>query len=234
MDLSEIEKVFHSLAEIEKTIVLCHHQGEIDQTVFAFVKLNDDQHLTVQEILNHLGSHLQSYMIPQVIVIDTIPLLVNGKVDRQKLLSTFITNNNNNNEGHLDVEYDFSGVPDNYKKICQILFDAVSSSIGGSAFKILSLKSNFYEIGGNSLNSIYTITLLRERGYFINISDFIAAKNLGEILFKLSSDSKVLISFEKSWVASCPHLDMKSFPLCLGDKEIIKKFVYQFEERRDM
>lgn len=179
--------------------------------------------MTSQDILDYLGAHLQSYMIPQVVLIDTIPQLVNGKVDRQKLLNNYTMNNNNNNETSFNVEYDFSGVPDHYKSTCEVLFEVIQNSIGISAFKHLSLKSNFYEIGGNSLNSIYTITLLREKGYFINISDFITSNNLGEILFKLSKNSNISISLDETWKTVCPNLDLKSFSLKHDDKDIIKK-----------
>ncbi|KAL5282404.1 hypothetical protein ACFFRR_005516 [Megaselia abdita] len=224
VDLSEIEKAFYNFPQVEKTIVLCFRQGEIDQAVLAFVKFNDAESMTPQEISNRLEVHLQSYMIPQIILIDSIPLLVNGKVDRQHLLNNYSLNNNNN-EQSFKVEYDFTGVPDHYKEACRVLFDVITCSIGIPSFKYLSLKSNFYEIGGNSLNSIYTITLLREKGFYINISDFIKAKNMGDILYKLSQNNNVLISFEESWKASCPHLDMKSFPLKHNDKGIIKKII---------
>lgn len=46
----------------------------------------------------------------------------------------------------------------------------------------ISLESNFYALGGNSLNSIYTVAKLRERGFCIEISNFISAANLKEIL----------------------------------------------------
>uniref|UniRef100_T1GFF7 AMP-binding enzyme C-terminal domain-containing protein n=1 Tax=Megaselia scalaris TaxID=36166 RepID=T1GFF7_MEGSC len=162
VDLSEIEKAFQTLSEIQKVVVLCHHQGEIDQAVLAFVNLNDGQNISTNKILDHLETKLQAYMIPQIIIIDKFPLLVNGKVDRQRLLNSSVTINNNN-EGDFVADLDFSGVPDHYKQMCTDLYEVVQCSIGPSAFKSLSLKSNFYEIGGNSLNSIYTITLLRER-----------------------------------------------------------------------
>lgn len=44
------------------------------------------------------------------------------------------------------------------------------------------MHANFYELGGNSLNSIYTVTKLRDQGYQISITDFIMAKDLAEIL----------------------------------------------------
>lgn len=48
------------------------------------------------------------------------------------------------------------------------------------------MNSNFYEIGGNSLNSIYTILKLREQGYHIGITDFLTAKTLGDIVSKMT------------------------------------------------
>lgn len=37
-------------------------------------------------------------------------------------------------------------------------------------------------MGGNSLNSIYTVAKLRDRGYHIETTDFISARNLRDLL----------------------------------------------------
>lgn len=66
------------------------------------------------------------------------------------------------------------------------LYEIVGQVIGRSTRTTLSMNSNFYELGGNSLNSIYTVAQLRTRGYFIGITDFITAKTLQIILNKLS------------------------------------------------
>lgn len=64
----------------------------------------------------------------------------------------------------------------------KVLFQTIGEVIGRSARTTISLQSNFYELGGNSLNSIYTVAKLRDRGYSIEISDFISAKSLREAL----------------------------------------------------
>lgn len=64
----------------------------------------------------------------------------------------------------------------------RILFETIGEVIGRSARATISLTSNFYALGGNSLNSIYTVAKLRDRGYSIEITNFISAKNLREIL----------------------------------------------------
>lgn len=67
-----------------------------------------------------------------------------------------------------------------------VLFETIKEVIGRLALSSggvnISLESNFYALGGNSLNSIYTIAKLRDSGYSIEIAKFISAVNLAEIL----------------------------------------------------
>lgn len=80
------------------------------------------------------------------------------------------------------VEYDYTGIPSNEMQKARVFFQTVGEVIGRSARTTISLQSNFYELGGNSLNSIYTVAKLRDRGYSIEITNFITAKNLKEAL----------------------------------------------------
>lgn len=68
------------------------------------------------------------------------------------------------------------------------LFNTIGASIGRSARSSISIDSNFYQLGGNSLNSIYTMAQLRNQGYMIGISDFISAKTLRSVLNKMAGD----------------------------------------------
>lgn len=95
VDLSEVEKNILTLDGVEKAVVLCHHAGEIDQALLAFVTLQSNYNTTGMQIESILTDVLANYMIPQVIVLETIPLLVNGKVDRQSLLKMYENTNNN-------------------------------------------------------------------------------------------------------------------------------------------
>lgn len=67
------------------------------------------------------------------------------------------------------------------------LFETIGelNSFASSQNHTISLHDNFYEIGGNSLNSIFAIAKLRDKNYSIDISNFITAKNLSEILLKM-------------------------------------------------
>lgn len=183
MDLSEIEKTVAKLDTVEKAIVLCYHAGEADQSLLAFVKLRDDVKHSINEfqVESKLQSLLPGYMVPQVIIMDTIPLLVNGKIDRQSLLKSY-ESTNNNEDSSIYVDQDYTGVPESQMSIAKDLFEIVGNAIGRSVRGAIGVKSNFYELGGNSLNSILTVAQLKERGHFVSITQFISAANLGEIL----------------------------------------------------
>lgn len=96
VDLSEIEKNVLTIDGVDKAIVLCYHAGELDQALLSFVTLSDDAPLQQDaQLESALKSKLADYMVPQVIIIDTVPLLVNGKIDRQSLLKMYENTNNN-------------------------------------------------------------------------------------------------------------------------------------------
>lgn len=156
-------------------------------------------------------------MIPQVIVIDQIPLLVNGKIDRQSLLKIY-ESTNNNDDSKIELEYDYTNVPESHLPIAKDLFETIGQVIGRSTRHSLNISSNFYELGGNSLNSIFTVTQLRNKGYFISITDFIGAKNLGEILEKILNAQK---NFELSTIdinAIDSEMKLKALPLAMEHK----------------
>ncbi|KAK4875342.1 hypothetical protein RN001_011764 [Aquatica leii] len=184
VDIAEVEKAVNAIDGVDKAVVLCYKPGEMNQTILAFVltetSINEHQIETI------LKNTLPSYMVPQVILIDAIPLLVNGKTDRQALFKYYETSDDNNNDAvNFQVNINYAGVPERQKEAAKILFETVASVLNKSARKTISVDANFFEIGGNSLNSIFTITCLNEHGYHISISDFIAAADLGEVLDRM-------------------------------------------------
>lgn len=143
VDLSEVEKNLNSLEYVEKGVVLCYHAGEIDQALVAFCVLksnNLNRYIakTGIHVENDLKLKLASYMVPQVVVLQQIPLLVNGKVDRQSLLKMY-ENTNNNEDTEIEFEMDFSGInDDNRMNKAKILFETVANAIGRSIRSKLS------------------------------------------------------------------------------------------------
>ncbi len=185
IDLSEIEKSLSSLSYVQDKIVLSHQAAETDQILVGFVILkNCENRKTEMEIKSDLRRTIVDYMIPKIIILDSFPLLINGKIDRQLLLDDFESSLNLKRQ----FQFDFSGTPENRKDVARVLFETIATVTGKCQ---LSINSNFYDIGGNSLNSVYTVMQLGAKKLFISISDFIEASNLGEILEKICSSKQV-------------------------------------------
>lgn len=66
---------------------MCYKPGELNQALLAFILTKS--HISENQIEAILKTKLAPYMVPQVIIIESIPLLVNGKVDRQILLKSY-------------------------------------------------------------------------------------------------------------------------------------------------
>lgn len=194
VDLTEIEKIIAKISGIDKVVVLCYKPGELSQALIAFVTVTDDTTLSSSEIESFLQRTLAPYMLPQIFIIDHIPLLINGKTDRQTLLKQY-ESFCPNDEDDVAANCDYSGVSDQDLAKARVLFPTVASVIGRNGSALVTLHANFYELGGNSLNSIYTVTKLMDQGYQIGITDFITAKDLAEILDRMkliSSDENPL------------------------------------------
>lgn len=202
VDLNEIEMNLQETEGIKEVIVLCYQHSEHDQMdskILAFASV--ESHLQKSRIEEILRSKLPDYMMPEVVIIEEMPVLDNGKIDRQTLIKSYKKSISGNFMSLLfsilldsfqhnlhsiilesSINYDYTGVSSNDSQKVKILFETIGEVIGHSTSAIISLSSNFYELGGNSLNSIYTIAKLRDRGYSIEITDFILAKNLHEIV----------------------------------------------------
>jgi len=62
---------------------------------------------------------------------------------------------------------DYTGVDASQMETAKYLFETVSSVLGSSLRSHISPAANFFALGGNSLNAIYTISKLADLGYFI-------------------------------------------------------------------
>ncbi|CAH1280253.1 unnamed protein product [Diabrotica balteata] len=190
VDTAEVEKAVNSLEGIEKGVVLCYKPGEMNQALLAFI--TTESPMSEHQIELMLKEKLASYMVPQVILVEKIPLLVNGKIDRQYLLKSYEnTNNNDDLEPAIDISYE--GVPIHQIEAAKVLFETVACVLNRAVRSQISINSNFFEIGGNSLNSIYTISKMSEQGFNIRIGDFLSAMDFGEILLRMTSNTTIHI-----------------------------------------
>lgn len=93
IDVSEVERNVNELDYVQKSALLVCQSKESEQALVAFITLKNNFLLTSLEVEGDLktGSRLAYYMIPQVVILEQLPYLNNGKVDRQQLLKFFQT-----------------------------------------------------------------------------------------------------------------------------------------------
>ncbi|CAH1101373.1 unnamed protein product [Psylliodes chrysocephalus] len=164
VDMAEVEKAVKALEGIENGVVLCYKPGEMNQTLIAFIM--SDKPLNEQQIVDVLKDTLASYMIPQVILVEKIPLLINGKIDKQYLLKIY-EKSQNDTDIEPEIKINYESVPSHQLEAAKVLFETVACVLNRAVRTEISINSNFFDIGGNSLNTIYTISKLNEQGYYI-------------------------------------------------------------------
>ena len=89
------------------------------------------------------------------------------------------------------------------------------------------------------MNSIFTVTQLRNKGYFISITDFITAPTLGDIIDKLRTQNSSDEEEETCYSTSDLHIDsdmeLSCLPLALEHKDdTLEIITTSFYEKADI
>lgn len=143
IELEEIETILKEQEEVEDAAVLIDKSEENTQLIAFVVKRDKEQ--SEEVIKQKLVDVLPYYMIPNAIIpIETIPININGKVDKEKLLKNKVVHNqievpsNETEEALLAIwrellKRDDFGVSDNF------------FSLGGHSLKLMKMTTMIYE-----------------------------------------------------------------------------------------
>lgn len=144
----EIESKLLSIKNIKKCVVVVKENKDHQNFLAAYIVVDQ---IDVSEIKKIIGKHLPRYMIPGFVVLDSLPLLPNGKVDRDKLPEPIIE------------EAEERALPRNEtdEKLVQIWRGLLD-------IETIGINDDFFEIGGHSLlvqklinaiNSVFQVKL---------------------------------------------------------------------------
>lgn len=159
VELGEIESKIQSKEDINEVVVMVKTDKFNQNELMAYI--SSDVELNPKEVRQYLSERLPEYMIPsKIIQIEKIPLTINGKIDKAKLLEQ---------EGKmLAVELVDYVAPETEIEI--ILVNIIKNLL---EIEELGVNEDFFSIGGNSLKLIELISALRQEGYNIDISEII-------------------------------------------------------------
>jgi len=184
IETKEIENNLSNIQGVNSSVVLLIENNHHEKKLVAFIKSKET--IDVNEIKEKLKIKIPSYMIPDFIIpIESIPLNITGKVDKNNLKEIFDLNYRN-----LHIE-EFS-LTEKEREIstvwCAIL-----------GVERVSINKDFFSLGGNSLLALKLISKLRkELGMKISIIDIYNNATIQELAKKRNTRSN-LLSFYKEF-----------------------------------
>ncbi len=157
IELAEIESQLLTIENVTAAYVLLKEDSLGTPFLCAYVILNEG--MTVANVRRSLVEKLPDYMIPgYFVVLDEMPLTSNGKIDVQKLpLPNLFQKETSENfvAPSTPTEIELAGI---WSTVLNV------SPIG--------LHDNFFDIGGNSLNAVRTVSAINSHfSCSVNLSD---------------------------------------------------------------
>ena len=153
IEIAEIEKALTTHHSIAETAAAVREDTPGDKRLIAYLVPMPDTTLDIPALYAHLSTILPDYMLPTAIVaLDTLPLTINGKLDRNALPAPEYTTRHNHQ------------APTNPREelVCQTFTETLGVNHIG-------IHDNFFELGGHSLLAVTLVERLRERGLPVDV-----------------------------------------------------------------
>jgi amino acid adenylation domain-containing protein len=149
IELGEIEAVLVKHSAVREVVILLREAESGDKQLVAYIVPNQDQIPTTSELRNYLTGQLPEYMLPAVfMLLDTMPLLPNGKIDRHALpapQSLSLTSAGTYQAPQSQIEQAISKV---WQEVLHL--------------EKVGINDNFFDLGGHSLLMIQVNQKLRK------------------------------------------------------------------------
>ncbi len=145
---NEIENSLLNHDNVKHSVVIADKNNQ--QKLTVFIEEDKQGLFNANDYRNYLQKKLPPFMVPNdYILVETIPLLPNSKVDK-KALATLVKTPTSQH----------TMKPPNTEEA--VLIEVYSQILGSHR---ISAESNFYAVGGDSINAIHLTALMHQRGY---------------------------------------------------------------------
>ncbi|MGZ8938683.1 MAG: amino acid adenylation domain-containing protein, partial [Limisphaerales bacterium] len=175
IELGEIESVINLHPAVRESAVICD-ESTGDKRLLAYVVAREKAP-SFNELRDFAAKRLPAYMLPRrVILLEEIPLTVNGKVNRKAL-----------------------PLPDTQRPLLETSFSAPSSAEEKILAKIweqvlevnqVGINDNFFELGGDSIRSIQVLARAEAHGLKISLQTIFSHPTIAGLLDNLNSESE--------------------------------------------
>ncbi|WP_422824395.1 non-ribosomal peptide synthase/polyketide synthase [Xenorhabdus bharatensis] len=182
IELGEIENALTAHPQIKQAVVIDreHHNHKV---LIAY--LVTEGTLSNDSLMEYLSSRLPEYMLPASFsVIESIPLTLNGKVDRRALPEPIWGNQEHYTAPRNALE----------TQLCHIWQDVLG-------LEQISVDDNFFRIGGDSIVSIQLVSRLRQAGFTLQVKAIFEAPTVAQLARLLAQAvSTETVIAEQGWL----------------------------------
>ena len=146
IELGEIEAALTAIPSVKQVVVI-DHEREGNKSLAAYIVPADDVSFDESNLREQLAASMPEYMIPGIfIALASIPLTINGKLDRRALPEPEYVNSNSYVAPRNELE----------ARLCAVWQDVLG-------LEKVGINDNFFHIGGNSIAAIKLTAAMKQR-----------------------------------------------------------------------
>jgi aryl carrier-like protein len=168
----EIEAVLNEHELVRQSVVLASEDERGDKRLIGYVVAEGE--VLGEELKGYVRERVPGYMAPEaIIVLEEMPLTVNGKIDRQRLPGP-----------------DGIGAAREYEAPVGAT-ETLLAKIWGEALKVdrVGRRDNFFELGGHSLLVVRLIERMRQEGLRAEVRTLFTTPTLAALAARVWSES---------------------------------------------
>jgi amino acid adenylation domain-containing protein len=165
VELGEVEAVLAAHPAVRQAVVVVREDQPGDRRMVAYVVAGDGARAGVRELRGHVAQLLPEFMVPSaVVVLDAVPLTVNGKVDRAALPAPAYTAVMPGRAPRTPRE----------EMLCGLFAEVLG-------LDKVDAESNFFDLGGDSLACIRMVGRAKKAGLIITVRDLFTTKTVAAL-----------------------------------------------------
>ncbi|MBY0289721.1 MAG: amino acid adenylation domain-containing protein, partial [Mycobacteriaceae bacterium] len=177
IELGEVQAVLAGCDGVEQAAVIAREDRPGDKRLVGYVTGTADPF----EVRTHVGERLPAYMVPAaVVVLDVLPLTVNGKLDKRALPPPEYTDADRYRAPASAVEETLAGI------FAQVL-----------GLERVGVEESFFELGGDSILSMQVVARARAAGVLCRPRDIFVEQTVAGLARVARVTSGAVVEFDE-------------------------------------